>query len=471
MATTAIWAVRGWLGQVVIYVENPSKTENPAFFEKQAMTAEQTQGLSDVIDYAVQSRKTSVSDEHNQIMQHFVSGINCLPETAREEMMAVKKHYGKSERVVAYHGYQSFAPGEATPEMAHEIGIRLAEQLWGDRYQVIVTTHLDKVNHLHNHFVLNNVSMVDGKKYYRSKQDYYNMQKESDALCREYGLSVIEEPKRGKSKHYGEWKAEQDGKPTYRSLIKAEIDQAILESMTEKQLWDNLYKKGWQIKFGKDITVKAPGKDRGLKLYRNFGDDYSIEAIRKRILANIRPQRLIIPPDPLPRKIHYNGNWHKARKLTGLRALYFYYLYRMGVLPKKQDPNPKQVYFLFREDIRFMQNISRETRLLVKHKIDTFEQLTTHKETVVAQINIMYSQRKQLRNQARGIRADDKLLAVKSEIAALSKRIGELRREVRLCEDIERRSVEMKDKLRRAREDEKSKRKELIKHDQFRRRR
>jgi hypothetical protein len=77
-------------------------------------------------------------------MQQFVSGVNCHPATAREEMIAVKKRFGKEDGTVAYHGYQSFAPGEATPEMAHEIGVKLAQQLWGDKYQVIVATHLDK---------------------------------------------------------------------------------------------------------------------------------------------------------------------------------------------------------------------------------------------------------------------------------------------------------------------------------------
>lgn len=115
------------------------------------MTDRQTQGLSDVIDYAVSSEKTKVTDEATEVMQQFVSGVNCHPATAREEMIAVKKRFGKEDGTVAYHGYQSFAPGEATPEMAHEIGAKLAQQLWGDKYQVIVATHLDKDSHLHNH--------------------------------------------------------------------------------------------------------------------------------------------------------------------------------------------------------------------------------------------------------------------------------------------------------------------------------
>lgn len=154
MATTSIWRVNGWLGKVVIYVENPEKTANPKFYTTEDMTEQDEQGLSDVIRYAVNSEKTQQTDNEDCAVVHsFVSGINCSPSTARDEMLAVKKRFGKENGTVAYHGYQSFAPGEATPEMAHEIGMKLAARLWGDRYQVIVATHLDKENHLHNHFV------------------------------------------------------------------------------------------------------------------------------------------------------------------------------------------------------------------------------------------------------------------------------------------------------------------------------
>ena len=175
MAVTSIWRVKGWLGKVVVYVENPDKTENPAFFEKTEMTDREAQGLSDVIAYAVQQEKTeavAADDEGAAIMQRFVSGVNCAPATAREEMLAVKKRFGKEGGVVAYHGYQSFAPGEADPVTAHEIGVRLAQKLWGGKYQVLIATHLDKENHLHSHFVLNTVSFVDGIKFHRTEKDY-----------------------------------------------------------------------------------------------------------------------------------------------------------------------------------------------------------------------------------------------------------------------------------------------------------
>ena len=325
MATTSIWRVNGWLGKVLIYIENPDKTENPAAYEKQGMDGKEAQGLSDVIEYAVQQKKTgkiAVDDEDVPVMQRFVSGVNCSPTTARDEMIAVKKRFGKEEGTVAYHGYQSFAPGEATPEMAHEIGLKLAKALWGEKYQVLVATHLDKAHHLHNHFVVNTVSFLDGIKYHRTEKDYFDMQRESDRLCREYGLSVIENPKRGKSKHYGEWRAEQEGRPTYLSLIKADVDAAIRQSMTERQFFYRLRQMGYDIKVGKDITVRPYDRPHGRKLVRNLGEDYSLENIRKRILAQRRPQRVETPE---PRRCRLLGDLKQARKVTGFRALYFHY--------------------------------------------------------------------------------------------------------------------------------------------------
>lgn len=215
MATTSIWAVKGWLGKVVLYIENPEKTENPQFYRQKNMTDVQAQNLSDVIDYAARPDKTTeaLDSESVPILRQLVSGINCLPATARDEMLAAKKRFGKEDGIVAYHGYQSFAPGEATPELAHEIGVKLARKLWGKKYQVLVATHLDKENHLHNHFVVNTVSFIDGIRYHRTGKDYYEMRTVSDALCREYGLSVVEKSQPGKAKHYGEWRPNRSSAP------------------------------------------------------------------------------------------------------------------------------------------------------------------------------------------------------------------------------------------------------------------
>ncbi len=144
--------------------------------------------------------ETELVGESEELMEQYVSGVNCAPTTAREEMIAVKKRFGKEGGIVAFHGYQSFAPGECNPAMAHEIGKKLAEELWGSQYQVLIATHLDKANHLHNHFVVNSVSFLDGKRYHRTNQDYRDMRMVSDRLCKEYQLSVVQAARTGKRK-------------------------------------------------------------------------------------------------------------------------------------------------------------------------------------------------------------------------------------------------------------------------------
>lgn len=445
MATTSIWSVKGYLGKVLIYVENPQKTDNPEFIEMNEVSEIESQGLCDVIAYATNEEKT---------MHQFVSGVNCSPMTARTEMVAVKKKFDKEDGVIAYHGYQSFAEGECTPEIAHEIGVKLAEELWGERYQVIIATHLDKANHLHNHFVVNTVSFIDGKKYHRTNQDYREMRRVSDCLCQDYGLSVVESEKQKETKSYGEWKYEKEGKPTYRGLVKADVDEAIINARTEKQFFFYLKEKGYSFKIGKDITVKPAGRDRGIKLARNFGEDYTIEQIRQRIL-NERPESQIQNTKDTGkvifqsvRVIKVHGMLRKKRRIGGLRGLYLHYCYRLGILPKRSQPvNPKSVHPLLREELCKMETISQEARLLCRYHIETKEQLFSCKEGLQEKMQSLMNDRVKLRNQARRIKEEDKRMEAKEQVAVLTKEIGVLRKEIKLCEGIAVRSDAMKVKL------------------------
>ena len=475
MATTSIWSVKGWLGKLVIYVENPNKTTNPQYYEKAELTEKQAQTLLDVIDYAADPSKTdsAIHDENIETHQQFVTGINCLPTTARDEMQAVKKRFGKEDGVIAYHGYQSFAPGEADPKTAHEIGIRLAKELWGEKYQVVVATHLDKENHLHNHFVVNTVSFVDGIRYHRTGKDYHDMQVASDNLCREYGLSVIENIQYGKSKHYGEWKAEQEQRPTWRGFIKADIDEAIRMSLTEKQFFRYLEEKGYEIKMGKDISVRPQGKERFVRLMRNFGEEYSIENIRRRILSQYIPEKPLAEPERKTRHYRMQGSMKAVRKITGFRALYFHYCYKLGIFPKDRPQNRKRLHFLFREDLLKLNNISQEVRLLVRHKIDTAEQLSLYKNGLEVQIEKLSAERKALYKKQRTVKcqSDPKLAeAVKKEIDGLTEQLKNLRREVHLCDDIAERSGVITEKLKAVREDEQNQGKEKQQNEPIRRR-
>ena len=450
---------------MVIYAENPEKTANPKFYADRELNEQDGQQLTDVIRYAVNSEKTQEKgNEDGTPLHRFVSGINCSPATARDEMLAVKKRFGKKDGTVAYHGYQSFAPGEATPELAHEIGVKLATRLWGDRYQVIVATHLDKENHLHNHFVLNTVSFVDGIKYHRTKKDYHDMQTVSDELCREYRLSVIENPQYGKAKQYGEWRAEQEQRPTWRGLIRADMDEAIRQSMTERQFFDNLRKKGYEVKIGKDISVRPPGKERFVRLIRNFGEDYSIDQIRRRILSQTRAEKKPSEPTRQVIRIRLFGSLKKTRKITGFRALYFHYCYLLGIFPKnKPKQNRRRLHFLLREDLLKLDAITAETRLLIGHRIDTAEQLFPYRDEVNGKIATLTADRKQLYKAQRtaAVKSDpEKAAEVKAQIAALSKELAALRKEVVLCNTIAERSGVIKEKIKAVREDEQPERKE-----------
>lgn len=431
MATTSMWRVKGWLGKVLIYAENPDKTENPAFFETPDIDESGLQRLDDVIAYAAREDKT---EQH-----HFVSGVNVSPTTARDEMMEIKRKFEKVGGTVAYHGYQSFAPGETTPEVAHQIGVRLAEELWGSAYQVIVATHTDQ-GHLHNHFVLNTVSMIDGKKFYRSKSDYQAMRDMSDALCKEYGLSVIHNPKQGRTKHYGEWNAEREGKPTWRSIIKTDVDEAITQATSTKQFFQNLKNLGYEIKSGADISVRPPGKERFFRLVRNFGNDYSEEAIKKRVLSQMVPQLTISKQDY---KIPEQTKLPSIPKGT-IVGLYRHYCFLFGVYKNKGAP---RMPFALREEHRHFDAIVEDEKLLNRESIETALDLTTFKESREDYIATLTGERKRLQALDRKTNGGKTPDSPNPRITEINEYLKALRKEVRQCKRIAERSVTLAEKL------------------------
>ena len=177
----------------------------------------------------------------------------------------IAKHQWKDEsKIVCYHGFQSFKHGEVTPEVAHEVGVKLAERMWGDRFQVIVATHLN-TECLHNHFVVNSVSFADGKHYHDNKKNLRLFRRHSDELCREYALSVIEHPS-GRKKPYALYQAEKQGRPTRDNVARQAVDEAVSKSFTLKDFDRELASMGYRINL--DPTANTGrlsgkgGKDR-----------------------------------------------------------------------------------------------------------------------------------------------------------------------------------------------------------------
>lgn len=464
MATTSLWRVSGRLDHLLRYVGNPEKTNRD--------------DLERVLAYASAQRKTThTSDENLPTLHQLVTGINCSPPTALAEMQATKHCFSKTDGTLAYHGYQSFAPGEATPELAHEIGVKLARRLWGDKYQVIVATHLDKENHLHSHFVINSVSFLDGRKFYRSAQDYARMREVSDELCREYGLSVIA-AKESRTKSYAEWQAERDGQTTIRSQIRADIDRAVAASSTERMFYKTLREMGYDIRFlsesGAELKypkLKPPGA-KGYFRFHKLGDGYTPEEIAGRIAQNYYRSL------PFPEVERAAGSearlWaHQAvahRKTKGLYALYLYYCYELHIL-QRHPASVKRVPFSIREDIVKLDRLDRQTRFLAEHSIETESQLHAHRDKAQHQIEALTTERQRLRNELRRLKRqnapDGEAIVVSKRISDLSQNLKILREEVALCAEIEDRTEHIRQNLLELRQETERKENE---HEHIRRR-
>ena len=443
MAVTSLWRVKGYIGKVLLYAENPDKTTNPEMIPVAEKLNRDT--LEDVISYAGREEATN--------QRQLVSGINCTVENARREMIDVKKQFGKEDGTIAYHGYQSFKEGEVTPNQAHQIGVDLAAELWGDRYQVLVATHLDKDSHIHNHFVINTVSFVDGIKFHRTNEDYRQMQIASDRLCREHGLSVIRHPE-GKRKNYSEWSAEQNGKPTNGSMIRADIDRAIAASVTERDFYDLLESWGYEFKFysesGQPLerpSLRLKGADR-FRRFDRLGEDYSVDEICNRILENY-VEKEPFPEEEERRYYRYRSENPPRTKAKGLAALYYYYCYELHIIVRF-PASVKKVSGVMREDIRKLDALDEQTRFLEENDITDHEDLEQYRSKAADELAALTSERDALRNKLkRVIRTSDEaaILEVKKQIAAVSERMKKLKTTFKICDSVEERALRIQEQL------------------------
>lgn len=443
MAVTSLWRVRGYIGKVLLYAENPDKTTNPETIPSAADA--NREALEDVIAYAGREAATN--------QRQLVTGVNCTAETARSEMIAVKKRFRKEDGTIAYHGYQSFRKGEVTPEQAHRIGIRLAEELWGERYQVLVATHVDKDSHIHSHFVINTVSFVDGRKFYRSNEDYAQMREVSDRLCREYGLSVVRRPE-GRRENYSAWSAEKNGKPTNRSLIRADIDRAIAASLTGAEFFRVLADMGYELKLtaesGKTLQRPSLRPQGAARFYRfdRLGEEYTLDAIESRILERIRRQEPF-PKDEQRRYRKYRAEHPSHTKAKGIAALYYYYCYELHIL-LRFPASVTRLSAAMRQDLRKLDRLDEQTRFLEENQIETYADLDKYREYANGEVAARTAERTGLRNKLkRTIRAGDESAVeeVKQQIAAVSGEIRKLQESLKICESVRQRAEDIRAQL------------------------
>jgi hypothetical protein len=209
-----------------------------------------------------------------------VSTFGCSYETADIEFEHTLSRAMEKGNNLAHHLIQSFEPGESTPEQAHEIGKRLADEITKGRHEYVLTTHIDK-GHIHNHLIFCAASFIDYKKYVSNKKSYYEIRNFSDKLCKEYSLSVVT-PGQDKGKSYAEYAADRDGGGSWKSKLKAAIDTIIPQSKAFDDFLKQLEAAGYEIKRGKYISVRAPGQERFTRT-KTLGVDYTEDAITKRI--------------------------------------------------------------------------------------------------------------------------------------------------------------------------------------------
>mgnify|MGYP002551439709 CR=1 FL=1 len=415
MAYTSVIPVRR-LDQSVKYVMNKEKTTAVS--------------LEDAIGYAANRSKTEQSC--------YETAFACTLESAFADMRHTKERWHKTGGVQGYHLVQSFAADEVTPELAHRIAQELADRVLGGRYEYVIGTHLN-TGHIHSHIVWNSVSRIDGKKYHSNGKSYVTqIRAVSDELCRKYKLSVIDtENSNHVAKPYAEWLAEKNNQPTWRTAIRQDVDDAIRQSLTWRQFVAALQDKGYELQFNRKYPVLRPlGKERFVR-FKTLGKRYTPEVIQNRLLY---PQfdRCFVENSP---RIQY-GRLHgdkPRRKLTGLRALYYRYLYELGALPRK----PRRSSYAVRQDAYKLDQRIQQMEFLSRNSIDTLTQLETYRQAKLGEIVQLTAERKSLY----------KANPDSSRIQQITAALKQLRQEERLCRKIAEHSIEVQQHLTEARRD------------------
>lgn len=424
MATTSLWHIEGRLKDLIAYVENPEKTrtDNPNL-----------QPLWDIFSYVSRPEATEQGE--------YVSAINCLKEIALQQMILTKGQYGKENGYIAWHGYQSFKPDEVTPEQAHQIGLQTAKEMWGDKYQIIVTTHLDK-DHLHNHFCFNLVSFLDGKKYNYSKTEQRKLRDVSDRICMEHGLSVIENPRKAPSRQV--WLDEKSGKPTRYNVYREDVKEAINFSRRPYYMEEYLRRKGYITDFtGKHWKIRLPQYEHFTRL-DTLDKRWTPDNIQRTMgaYASFGNRRATINyPPQMPQEL--KAWFQPFQKTSHIYKLYLHYCYLLGVLPKNTEYKPTSPYL--KEDLRKLEVLSEQVRYMGKHGIETFDDLYTDRDKLQGEMDRLVAYRTKLQNKIRRASLAEKE-TLREEKSKVTEQITALRKQLKLNKGIEERSLKIQEK-------------------------
>ena len=396
-----------------------------------------TTNLNGLIEYVMNGDKT---DE-----MKYVSGVNCLPETAYEEMMSTKNRFNKGkEKIIGYHLIQSFAEGEVTPEVAHKLGLEYVNEVFGKDFEVVVATHLNTDN-VHNHIVINSVSLKTGKKFYdyHASRDYLRIV--SDCICQYYGLSVLEDKI---WKHKGAYKRFAKENP-YMQMVKSDVDRCIEKALYEKDFRKRLEELGYSYSntYEQGLVIIDNTRDRKVYLKKFFGDNYSHNKVIDRILdyenKNITQygKKYRISKEEYV-KIQEIKRKNEIRKLPLLYVL-FCLLLKIDPLPAKMDFGKARVS-LTKEmgiELKYMKELSRQTILLTENKIGSLDDLNTFRIKLEDEVRTLKGTREHLQRKKRKSTKQDDIAKFDAELKLIAPKIKQLNVDIQNCYKIEKRTM------------------------------
>jgi len=386
--------------------------------------------LQAVINYGKNGDKTE-----NGIL---VSSVNCSVETSYEEMALTKKFFHKEDNVLGYHVIQSFKGDEVSPKLANQIGKELAEELWGDKYQVVICTHINKEN-VHNHMIVNSVSFIDGIKYHNSKAQIAFLKETSDRLCLNYGLSIVDTPKANKEKEFRQKNIDYFNR-TEKKMQKIinDIDEAIKSAKKYSDFKLILKSKGYEnIKdSGKYLSLKSPYYQRNIRINRAFGEKYSVEGIKERIYGYIKED---LPPVANHKKRYYKKIYTGPKinkfllKTSSFYRLYIHYLYAFGKLPTKNEY--KELSPEYYKQKRKNNMIFEELNFLARHSFTSIADITKYEENLENKLPELKGKRELLwrKHKSADTNKKDEII---NDINALTEEIDKIKAQKNACNGI-----------------------------------
>jgi hypothetical protein len=426
MATTGFWPIKGRLKEVIDYANNPDKTTAKEYLDEDLYAA---------IRYVENDDKT------DQTM--YISGINCSKHNAYYEMIAVKRCFGERGKNIAYHGFQSFATGEVTPAEAHAIGMETARKMWGAKYQVVVTTHLNTDN-IHNHFVVNSVSFKTGRKFRNGIGDRIELRKISDAICAERNKSVIQGNKFYSNKR--EYWIKKNGGMTHRDMLRKDIDSIIKNSTTWKSFSANLNGLGYKIVRDDNyehITIIVDGWKRPVRL-DSLGANYTIDAIERRLAHNRHSENRYVaiyrakksPLLQFERELEFSIN-HSHDTATILVDIVFYIILQLLKLTRDIEAwgDGGQAHSpLLREALTFERQLEKEYFFLKNNNIRTVGELTTFCREKESEIAALEAERSKIRNSNRRPKTSQERQEKLQAAREITNKINPLREQLKIAD-------------------------------------